>query len=103
MEVEQTSPTGSEGARDGLSPRRRAIGEEAAPTPSAADFRGRGAGVARAVDVPVVGIGGITVARSGEVATTAAAGIAVVGAVMAAADVAAAVKGLLSPWVTRGA
>lgn len=60
-------------------------------------------GVARAVDVPVVGIGGITVARSGEVATTAAAGIAVVGAVMAAADVAAAVKGLLSPWVTRGA
>jgi thiamine-phosphate pyrophosphorylase len=57
--------------------------------------------VARAVDVPVIGIGGITVARSAEVATTAAAGVAVVGAVMGAADVAAAVKGLLAPW-SRG-
>jgi thiamine-phosphate pyrophosphorylase len=54
--------------------------------------------VARAVNVPVVGIGGITVARSAEVATTRAAGVAVVGAVMAAADAAAAVKGLLAPW-----
>ena len=58
--------------------------------------------VARAVDVPVVGIGGITVARSAEVATTAAAGVAVVGAVMAAADVAVAVQGLLAPWSSRG-
>ena len=57
--------------------------------------------VARAVDVPVVGIGGITVARSAEVATTAAAGIAVVGAVMSATDVAAAVRGLLAPWKGR--
>jgi thiamine-phosphate pyrophosphorylase len=54
--------------------------------------------VARAVDVPVVGIGGITVERSAEVATTRAAGVAVVGAVMAAADVGAAVRGLLAPW-----
>ncbi len=58
--------------------------------------------VVSAVDVPVVGIGGITIPRSAEVATTAAAGVAVVGAVMAAADVAAAVKGLLAPWSSRG-
>ena len=57
--------------------------------------------VAHAVDVPVVGIGGITVTRSIEVATTAAAGVAVVGAVMAAGDIAAAVKGLLAPWSAR--
>jgi thiamine-phosphate pyrophosphorylase len=54
--------------------------------------------VARAVGVPVVGIGGITVERSAEVATTRAAGVAVVGAVMTAADVGAAVRGLLAPW-----
>jgi thiamine-phosphate diphosphorylase len=54
--------------------------------------------VARAVDVPVVGIGGISVERSAEVASTRAAGVAVVGAVMGAADVAAAVRGLLAPW-----
>ena len=57
--------------------------------------------VALAVDVPVIGIGGISVARSAEVATTAAAGVAVVGVVMAAADVAAAVRGLLAPWSAR--
>ncbi len=57
--------------------------------------------VARAVDVPVVGIGGLTIARSAEVARTAAAGVAVVGAVMAATDVAAAVKSLLAPWQRR--
>lgn len=57
--------------------------------------------VARAVDVPVVGIGGITVERSAEVATTRAAGVAVVGAVMAAADPGAAVRGLLAPWARR--
>ncbi len=55
--------------------------------------------VARAVDVPVVGIGGITVERSAEVAKhTGAAGVAVVGAVMSAADVGATVRGLLAPW-----
>ena len=59
--------------------------------------------VARAVDVPVVGIGGITVERANEVAArTQAAGVAVVGAVMRAADVEAAVRGLLQPWKARG-
>jgi len=54
--------------------------------------------VARSIDVPVIGIGGITVDRSEEVARTDAAGIAVVGAVMSADDVGAAVRGLLDPW-----
>jgi len=57
--------------------------------------------VARAVDVPVVGIGGVTVERSAEVATTRAAGVAVVGAVMGAEDIEAAVRGLLAPWGAR--
>lgn len=57
--------------------------------------------VARAVSVPVVGIGGITEARSADVATTRAAGVAVVGAVMAASDPGAAVRGLLAPWTAR--
>lgn len=57
--------------------------------------------VARAVAVPVIGIGGITVARAAEVATTSAAGIAVVGAVMAAADPGTAARGLLAPWSKR--
>lgn len=51
--------------------------------------------VARAVNVPVVAIGGITVARAAEVGRTRAAGIAVVGAVMAADDVAGVVRTLL--------
>lgn len=42
--------------------------------------------VVGAVSVPVVGIGGITVARAPEVAATGAAGVAVVGAIMGAAD-----------------
>lgn len=42
--------------------------------------------VVAAVNVPVVGIGGITTARAAEVANTGAAGVAVVGAVMAAPD-----------------
>ena len=58
--------------------------------------------VARAMDVPVVGIGGVTVERSAEVAMhTAAAGVAVVGAVMKAEDVAVAVRGLMAPWRRR--
>jgi thiamine-phosphate pyrophosphorylase len=54
--------------------------------------------VARAVDVPVVGIGGITVERAADVARTRASGIAVVGAVMTAPDVGAIVRSLLAPW-----
>jgi thiamine-phosphate pyrophosphorylase len=58
--------------------------------------------VAAAVDVPVIGIGGITVDGAAEVAAfTRAAGVAVVGAVMRAPDVAAAVRGLLAPWRAR--
>lgn len=55
--------------------------------------------VVDAVDVPVVGIGGIDVQRSQAVATgTGAAGVAVVGAVMGASDVEAVVRQLLRPW-----
>jgi len=57
--------------------------------------------VACAVDAPVVGIGGVTVERSAEIAATRAAGIAVVAAVMAAPDVDAAVRAMLAPWVPR--
>lgn len=57
--------------------------------------------VARAVDVPVVGIGGVTAARAPEVAATKAAGIAAVGAVMAAADPGGAVRALLAPFASR--
>ncbi|MGD8282287.1 MAG: thiamine phosphate synthase, partial [Gemmatimonadota bacterium] len=57
--------------------------------------------VARSVDVPVVGIGGIDAGRSAEVAGTAAAGIAVISAVMAAPDPGAAVISLLRPWADR--
>lgn len=55
-------------------------------------------GVAKAVSVPVVGIGGISVGRSRQVASTRAAGVAVVGAAMAATDVAGVIRGLLEPW-----
>jgi thiamine-phosphate pyrophosphorylase len=57
--------------------------------------------VASAVEIPVVGIGGITVARSAELATTSAAGVAVIGAVMSAQNVQSAVTELVSPWVGR--
>lgn len=57
--------------------------------------------VASAVDVPVVGIGGIDIERSAEVETTSASGVAVVGAVMRAQDVGAVVRGLLAPWSAR--
>ena len=56
------------------------------------------AAVARAVAVPVVGIGGITVERAAEVAATGAAGVAVVGAVMSAPDPGEAVRRLLAPF-----
>lgn len=59
--------------------------------------------VAAAVRVPVVGIGGITVARAAEVARTGAAGVAVVGAVMSAADPAGAVRALMGSDVRQAA
>jgi thiamine-phosphate pyrophosphorylase len=51
--------------------------------------------VADAVTVPVIGIGGVTVERAATVRDAGAAGVAVIGAVMAATDPAAAVRGLL--------
>ena len=54
--------------------------------------------VARSVDVPVVGIGGITPERAVEVSGTGAAGVAVIAAVMGAPDPGAAVRALLEPW-----
>jgi len=51
--------------------------------------------VARAVDIPVIGIGGITPEGAALIADTAAAGIAVVGAVMASPDPRAATIALL--------
>jgi thiamine-phosphate pyrophosphorylase len=55
--------------------------------------------VVQAVDVPVVGIGGVTSERAQAIAKeTGAAGVAVIGAVMAASDPGAAVRELLSPW-----
>jgi thiamine-phosphate pyrophosphorylase len=52
--------------------------------------------VVRAVPVPVVAIGGITVERAREIPRTGAAGVAVVGAVMSAPDPAEAVRLLLA-------
>lgn len=54
--------------------------------------------VASAVEVPVVGIGGITVERAAEVVGAGGAGVAVVGAVMGAEDVGGAVRGLLGAF-----
>ncbi|CAN5789482.1 thiamine phosphate synthase [soil metagenome] len=51
--------------------------------------------VARAVSIPVVGIGGINAGNIGEIHATAAAGAAVIGAVMQAPDPGAAVANLL--------
>lgn len=58
--------------------------------------------VVQAVEVPVVGIGGIDARGSAEIAGgTSASGVAVVGAVMTADDVAAAVEELMAPWQSR--
>jgi thiamine-phosphate pyrophosphorylase len=57
--------------------------------------------VAGAVDIPVVAIGGVTPERAAEIARTRAAGIAVVGAVMAANDPAVAVRKLIEPFERR--
>jgi thiamine-phosphate pyrophosphorylase len=54
--------------------------------------------VVRAVDIPVIGIGGITTANVADVARTGAAGSAVIGAVMTAADIGDAVRQLLRPF-----
>jgi thiamine-phosphate pyrophosphorylase len=62
---------------------------------------GRLDAVARAVDIPVIGIGGIDPSNIDAVAGTAAAGAAVVGAVMAAPDPGAAVRRLLEPFDRR--
>jgi thiamine-phosphate pyrophosphorylase len=51
--------------------------------------------VARAVRIPVVGIGGIGAANAGEVVRAGAAGVAVISAVMRAADPEAATRDLL--------
>ncbi len=57
--------------------------------------------VAAAVPVPVVAIGGITPGRAPEIASTGAAGLAVVSAVMGAEDPGAAVTALLAPLARR--
>lgn len=54
--------------------------------------------VVRAVNIPVVGIGGISLTNVRQIAEAGAAGAAVVGAVMAAADPGKAVRGLLEPF-----
>ncbi len=57
--------------------------------------------VARRVEVPVVGIGGIHRENVAELAGTRAAGIAVMGTVMQASDPEAEVRGLLLPFLRR--
>lgn len=57
--------------------------------------------VARAVGIPVVGIGGVTPERASTLAATAAAGVAVMGAIMAADDPRGAVTGLLRAFQAR--
>lgn len=54
--------------------------------------------VASAVSIPVVGIGGVDPSNVARIATTGAVGAAVVGAVMAAHDPAAAARELLAPF-----
>lgn len=54
--------------------------------------------VARAASIPVVGIGGITPGRAGELAGTGAVGMAVIGAVMGAADPGDATRRLLAAF-----
>ena len=56
--------------------------------------------VARSVSIPVVGIGGITPANVAAVAATAAAGVAVVGGIMAAAHPGAVTRALLGAFST---
>ena len=68
------------------------------------DVQGEAIGVARlaevvrAVRIPVVGIGGITMERVAEVARSGAAGVAVIGAVMSAGDPEQAARDLLTTF-----
>jgi thiamine-phosphate diphosphorylase len=59
--------------------------------------------VARSVDIPVIGIGGILPERAVDVARTRAAGVAVIGAVMAAEDPEEVTRVLLKPFLARRA
>ncbi|NIP82458.1 MAG: thiamine phosphate synthase, partial [Gemmatimonadetes bacterium] len=54
--------------------------------------------VVRSVDIPVVGIGGVTPDNVHEIAAAGAAGAAVIGAVMTAPDPRAAVRRLLAAF-----
>jgi len=54
--------------------------------------------VARAVSIPVIGIGGVTPEGAEQIAETAASGVAVVGAVMGARDVGGMVVRLMGCW-----
>jgi thiamine-phosphate pyrophosphorylase len=54
--------------------------------------------VARAVSIPVIGIGGVSAANAADVAAAGAAGLAVVSALMAAPDPGAATHSLLESW-----
>jgi thiamine-phosphate pyrophosphorylase len=56
--------------------------------------------VARAVNIPVVGIGGITPDNVAQVGATRAAGVAVIGAVMASPDPAQATRVLLDGFAS---
>jgi len=59
--------------------------------------------VAEAVRIPVVGMGGVRVEGTGAMAAgSGAAGVAVVGAVMASDDVEEAVRLLLTPFLSKG-
>ena len=57
--------------------------------------------VARAVSIPVIGIGGIDPGNVAQVARAGASGVAVIGAVMQADDPAVAVRALLGPFGGR--
>jgi thiamine-phosphate pyrophosphorylase len=54
--------------------------------------------VARAVSIPVVGIGGVGITNIADIARTRASGAAAVGAVMGAGDPAAAVREIMRVW-----
>jgi len=61
------------------------------------------AAIVRATRVPIVAIGGITAATTGEIQAAGAAGIAVMGGVMRAEDPAQEVKSLLTALSTSAA
>jgi thiamine-phosphate diphosphorylase len=74
------------------------------PTPSHPGRPGAGVGLIRAIaalGVPVIAIGGVTVARAVEARDAGAAGVAVLRGVWDAPDPAAAVHGYLNHWKDR--